>query len=620
MPSRGAVNRSADSWVPLDASFKSTVTQPGINVAQIAALEPAVLGEQIAATAQVNEVEGWAKGPDRALVQNVQSQLQATTKAYIQANMPNATVGDVVGRRVITPENAKAIPTSLPNRIVMIGARYAALPPTLQQEITFALAKDSAGDAVNPRTFPWAALNNQKVTLSFRPSTAEDEAAIRAFLPAGSSVDVSQLPSSIPAYLVRVTPELKVNGSVVLTGSPMSLGSDLTFVFNPRLVGRGTYSYSYKVPAGSYLAIATVAGSIDPTTLETAKDRLQGLKQILQTGNSSDMAGLSRDLAVGEPFYVGMLGYYSQYMTLGTMLASQQSGHHMLAAGVGSFGYEPQVDSFFGIPRSISVGGAVMNVPMINVVGRDTSSQPDLRRLTLDLGALSSMLEGAVPEQMFRDTANSRMAVSAVQALGIASQQGQRIYQVTALNQASALTNINLASSVMAEIRAAVSAGRTVLVHTDPIAVQGWAGAGYVILDPETGSAAWKISGGQSGGYYSLTGLGTGLAVGIAAVVAGPWVGGLVNLVALVISIINFFTLDNDNTLEFNMARIVGQICGVALSIILGNYVFITFPAMFYVSFVIMIALTLSLLAYEIVNTFSGQPRIRERLSPLLVA
>lgn len=42
--------------------------------------------------------------------------------------------------------------------------------------------------------------------------------------------------------------------------------------------------------------------------------------------------------------------------------------------------------------------------------------------------------------------------------------------------------------------------GKEVIVHTDPINVPGWKGAGYIITDPETGAGAWKIGGGGNGG------------------------------------------------------------------------------------------------------------------------
>jgi hypothetical protein len=41
-----------------------------------------------------------------------------------------------------------------------------------------------------------------------------------------------------------------------------------------------------------------------------------------------------------------------------------------------------------------------------------------------------------------------------------------------------------------------------VITHTDNIQVPGWSGAGYIILDQETGVGSYKISGGGNGGWF----------------------------------------------------------------------------------------------------------------------
>ena len=64
-----------------------------------------------------------------------------------------------------------------------------------------------------------------------------------------------------------------------------------------------------------------------------------------------------------------------------------------------------------------------------------------------------------------------------------------------------------MSSNTISEIRQAVNAGRVVTTHTDPVMVPGWQGAGYVVLDPETGSGAWLIEGGLNGGFISVDGL-----------------------------------------------------------------------------------------------------------------
>jgi hypothetical protein len=118
------------------------------------------------------------------------------------------------GRRTIVQEYP-ILPSSLPNRIVTEGARYGAIPEALQQRIRYAFAQDVLGDMIEPSSFPWARLNNAKLTLSFRPATADDEAALQSLLPDGEITDNDQLPGSIPSYLISVIPELKLNGEVV---------------------------------------------------------------------------------------------------------------------------------------------------------------------------------------------------------------------------------------------------------------------------------------------------------------------------------------------------------------------------------------------------------------------
>jgi len=63
------------------------------------------------------------------------------------------------------------------------------------------------------------------------------------------------------------------------------------------------------------------------------------------------------------------------------------------------------------------------------VLGNKTIDPEAYKSLSLQTGILSSTLEHAVPEQMFStDPANPVQAVSAVKAIQIAQQQGQRIY------------------------------------------------------------------------------------------------------------------------------------------------------------------------------------------------
>jgi hypothetical protein len=129
----------------------------------------------------------------------------------------------------------------------------------------------------------WVALNNQTITLSFRPQTADDEAALLALLPEGEITDLSQLPSSIPSYLIYVVPELKLNGQVIKTDSPMRLGAEITFGFDSTFVSSGTVRKSYNVIAGSYLSIAAIAGSVSVTALQQVNNDLEVTQAALES-------------------------------------------------------------------------------------------------------------------------------------------------------------------------------------------------------------------------------------------------------------------------------------------------------------------------------------------------
>lgn len=54
------------------------------------------------------------------------------------------------------------------------------------------------------------------------------------------------------------------------------------------------------------------------------------------------------------------------------------------------------------------------------------------------------------------------------------------------------------------EIRNRVNAGKVVTAHEQAINFNGWVGEGYIIVDPQTGTGAYKIAGGGNGGVLAV--------------------------------------------------------------------------------------------------------------------
>jgi hypothetical protein len=480
---------------------------------------------------------------------------------HITNNMQNPTVGDVIGGKKTLIKQYPVLPSSLQNKIIVIGKRYAALPATLQQKMIFSLNKDAQGYPQDSITVPWVKLNNHKVTLSFKPATAADEQTLLSLLPAGEITDISQLPTAIPAYLIQVIPELKVDGVLIKAGQAMTLGNEIDFGFDTLLVGRSTIYKRYKVTAGSFLSIAAIGGSVSTTVLNNLQAKLEQTKTTLQSTDPTLIGALTREDLLGDMFQAGTLGYYTQYITLSYLAGLQSNNRHILAGGTGSFGYEPNVDYIFGIPRTLKQGGIALNKPIINITQTLDNNVQQNTNYNLQIGLLSSALEHSTPEQMFTDAAHPGEAVSAVRAIQKATQQGQRIYQLTAQNITTALPNIHHDSATMSEIRNAVNAGKEVITHTDSIQVPGWSGAGYMIVDNETGEGAYKISGGRNGGDYTLAAEGS-FAISTLATINNVLHGakfiGVTGLVAGPISAYLFIALGMVTFLALLMAAATG--------------------------------------------------------------
>ena len=92
-------------------------------------------------------------------------------------------------------------------------------------------------------------------------------------------------------------------------------------------------------------------------------------------------------------------------------------------------------------------------------------------------------------------------AISAVKAIAIAQNQGQKIYTINKDNVTTALPKLSLSGSVGQEIRNTIEAGKEVSFHENAINAHGWSGQGYIIVDPETSAGAYLIEGKGSGGY-----------------------------------------------------------------------------------------------------------------------
>ncbi|HIP14503.1 MAG TPA: hypothetical protein EYG74_03330 [Sulfurimonas autotrophica] len=135
---------------------------------------------------------------------------------------------------------------------------------------------------------------------------------------------------------------------------------------------------------------------------------------------------------------------------------------------------------------------------MISMTEHSDNDQAKHAQANRQIGMIGSSLEHQVLEQLFATDTNAE-GFSAVKAIQLANEQGQKIYTITKDNYQEVIPQLQLASHAIADIRAAAQAGLTVTTHQKRISINGYTGEGYIILN-DRGVGAYLINGGLYGG------------------------------------------------------------------------------------------------------------------------
>jgi hypothetical protein len=493
VPSRGAKNRVGDTWVPMDASFKKYVYTEGMPLSDGVGYSSEQLLSDMRQNATLNPQEGWSSGLNHQFVTNKILQYQQTAEAFVTAIDNDATVAEILGAKSIVPQNHAVLAASLPYKIVAEGLRVAALPDSLRARLQVDFFANPFDQQTDSPSFTWSAslpmLAGKRITVAYDPATADDRALLDSY--AASS-------SPIPAYLVQVQPVLRVDGEPVARGGSAIMGSDQAWNLHVRAPNTDVLSARNSIVAGTYAAVVPKLTTIMPQQFAAIEERSQQALSRLQNGQSDLVA---TDAIVGEFLNVAGLGYWAQQDLIGRLMARAQKIQKVNRFAVGIFAWEPSVEYSYGMPRRAVAGGLSTDIDINLTSMMSSDGRPDRVAIARMMeGQLSSHLEGShwAIARNRRDNPNSGFSSS--QIFQHLSAQGARIYAINGENVNAMLASLPIAESVKADIRAGVNAGLVAYVNDRPAAIGGWTGSGYVILDPQTGAGAYRISGGLNGG------------------------------------------------------------------------------------------------------------------------
>jgi hypothetical protein len=490
-PSRGAKHKPytnlADaqargtSWVPMDASFKQYTYTEGLNIKANVAFHAQTLIDQAKVGATINEGEGWVQNLNQANIQSQLTAYQNQVKAYIDAQRPNATVGDVIGNKVIVAATPSMIAGTLSYALRATANRYAMLPENLRHKIEFKFyANESAQQLDSPafvvsRGLPSVA--NKRVSLTYDFATPADEQVISDAANAGQG-------RFLP-YLVRVKPTLRINDQVVMSGTSVTVGTRQLLSVST-VAPSFTQDRDYKLLAGDFFVLGVNAAGVSYDQWN-ARLTTNDLQQGIDPNTTIEM------------LYQVLLGWWTQKYAfndgIGAVnnVVSYQFPSHAGASAPVAITY------FLGVPKSATYRSRVLDAKADIVLATHKQANAEsLRQYAMTAGQLGSFLEASIFDQAFLMSPGHSM--STMTLLKANADAGGRTYTITSANLNNALAAMQTDADTKQDIRNAIGAGMRVRTSQNELTIDGATRIGYIVEDPQTGAAAYLINGGTNGG------------------------------------------------------------------------------------------------------------------------
>ncbi|ARN74337.1 transglutaminase-like domain-containing protein [Oceanicoccus sagamiensis] len=482
-------------WAYLDPSYKQYDYSEGMDLQSEVAFDAEAFANTLESTATVNETEGWVQNVNQAFIETELDDYRQALEDYLTNQQADATVGDVIGNKTIVPRTANVFPTSSSYYQIQQSQQFSQVPDNLQYKFMFQL-QDTFGGELLSHTATTVELAGKSLAVSFNPATTADEQALLDYLP-DDPQSVEDLPNTIPAGLMNVVGELTINGTAAATSAAMSFGQVLQTEKGYFFPGKGWSTTTNPIITGEYQAIGLDYHGLAPQQLEALQTKLENTKTQLEAEN---FTGLTKHEVVGDLMQSAVMSYMAITDVQSKLAARSGDVVYYREPSYGTFQTNAKPNGLLGTVSNIEMIGLLMDMDSMkfNTECKD-NCLGKWRDYNQHMGATYSAYEHLIPEQLFSTEEEPVEGISAVKALAIASQQGQRIYTFTEDNL-SYLSDLTVDQGTKDEILAQVQAGMVATVHQHPITYAGWTGTGYTIVHPETGAGSYKISGGSNGG------------------------------------------------------------------------------------------------------------------------
>jgi transglutaminase-like putative cysteine protease len=495
IPSRGAVNVAGDTWVNLDPSFKQYVYADGVNFTKVIPFDANAFVDQLVSTATVNQTGSYVTGVNDSLISSATDAYGTQVRSYLETNMPDATIGQVLGGRRILKKEYGILPATLPYDVSELRGEYSEVPDEYRHKVTFQLYDSYHNPTSFNYSVPTAELAGKRITLSYLGATPADEELIIQY--------VNE--TYLPAYLINLQPVLRIDGDMVANGSSVGMGNyqylDLYITGAFEEVGE-TEPVEKIVFAGAYYAFG-----LDLQTMPL--HLMKNLELNFENITEPELAVMKIDDFMGETLQSIAVSYFYMFDSSLGLAERDFKVIDLRDVAVAIVSYDINVTyDLFGAPNEARAADSfsfdmrrMVHSPFAVIAGSDVGGNLT-RSFMLAEGYLSSSMESNVFEVLL--SAYNVTVVSTVKVLQAANERGIPIFRVSSDNVDEILPQLQVNQNVKNDITDAVGQGMVVTVPKTQITIGNWTGSGYVVEDPVTGAASFPISGTLNGSILKL--------------------------------------------------------------------------------------------------------------------
>lgn len=486
VPGRAVTSGTGDSWISLDAALKPMQFQAPLDVGAVLGDGATILLDDLKATGAVSPDGNAISGISEALGFDRSLSMIRQFKKAVATNLPDATVGEVVGALTINARAVTALPASLPGKVLVVGARTPTLTDASRHRLTLQVLDQYGITTDLSLSRATAELAGKRLTLQYEPATQQDADTIDSF---GGRLET-------PPYLVNLRPVVLLEGEEIASGSPIQMGSTQKIRVSFGEPGGASDMVEHQITAGTFAAVGLDLQRVTDAVLQERANRFDAVR--LKLG----LEEIPGDDVIGEMLHLHAQTYFLQVEGANRIAAHGQNvvalkrPAEMLATAAPSFAY------LFGSP--VDVINLGMNVDVrryvVSVASR-SGNRDDERMYMFITGSQASASEHTVFEQL-----QKTRSVSAIKLIAEANNRNIPVFAIHAGNVDVVVPQLQLSSAVINDIRNAVASGKRVVAPKEEIQFLEWQGVGYIVLDPETGAGGYLISGGLAGGGTAETG------------------------------------------------------------------------------------------------------------------